>query len=125
MKVFSAELEKFRTGKMNETEKDSFVYRNRNFFNELVAPFISMAYTLGPVPDLNEPARVTIGTNPQQPPGFLHSVHEALDPTNLVTNRGFRLGSQAVGEIGEIDLAAAGDVRGTLQRFDLIFHQRL
>ena len=59
MKVFSAELEKFRTGKMNETEKDSFVYRNRNFFNELVAPFISMAYTLGPVPDLNEPARAT------------------------------------------------------------------
>jgi hypothetical protein len=26
---------------------------------ELVAPFISMAYTLGPVPDLNEPARAT------------------------------------------------------------------
>lgn len=26
---------------------------------ELVAPFISMAYTLGPVPDLNEPARTT------------------------------------------------------------------
>ena len=26
---------------------------------ELVAPFVSMAYTLGPVPDLNEPARAT------------------------------------------------------------------
>ena len=32
-------------------------------------------------------------------------------------------GAQAVGEIGEIDLAAAGDVRRTLQRLDLILHQ--
>ena len=34
-------------------------------------------------------------------------------------------GAKAVGEIGEIDLAATGDVSGTFERFDLIFHQRL
>ena len=34
------------------------------------------------------------------------------------------LGAQAVGEIGEVDLPAAGDVGGALQRFDLVFHQR-
>ena len=34
-------------------------------------------------------------------------------------------GAQAVGEIGEVDLAAAGDVRATLQRLKLVFHQRL
>jgi hypothetical protein len=35
------------------------------------------------------------------------------------------LGAQAVGEIGEIDLAATGDVGGTLQRLELIFHEVL
>jgi hypothetical protein len=34
-------------------------------------------------------------------------------------------GAQAVGEVGEIDLAAAGDVGGAFQRLDLVFHQRL
>ena len=34
-------------------------------------------------------------------------------------------GAQAVGEVRQIDLAAAGDVGGSFQRFDLIFHQRL
>ena len=34
-------------------------------------------------------------------------------------------GAQAVGEVGEIDLAAAGDVGGTFERFDLVLHQRL
>ena len=34
-------------------------------------------------------------------------------------------GTQAVGEIRQIDLPAASDVRGNLQRFDLILHQRL
>ena len=37
----------------------------------------------------------------------------------------FAFGAQAVGEIGEIDLAAAGDVGGAFQRLDLILHQRL
>ena len=35
------------------------------------------------------------------------------------------LGAQAVGEIGEIDLAAAGDVGGAFERLDLVLHQRL
>ena len=34
------------------------------------------------------------------------------------------LGAEAVGEGGEVDLAAAGEVGGALQRFDLVFHQR-
>ena len=33
-------------------------------------------------------------------------------------------GAEAVGQIGEIDLSAAGDVGGAFQRFDLILHQR-
>ena len=35
------------------------------------------------------------------------------------------LGAEAVGEVGEIDLAAAGDVGGAFQRLDLVLHQRL
>ena len=35
------------------------------------------------------------------------------------------LGAKTVGEIGEIDLAAAGDVGGALERLELVFHQRL
>ena len=35
------------------------------------------------------------------------------------------LGAEAVGEVGQVDLAAAGDVGGALQRLDLVFHQRL
>ena len=34
-------------------------------------------------------------------------------------------GAQAVGEVGEIDLAAAGDVGGAFERLELVFHQRL
>ncbi len=34
-------------------------------------------------------------------------------------------GAEAVGEVGEIDHAAAGDVGGFFQRLDLVFHQRL
>ena len=33
-------------------------------------------------------------------------------------------GAQAVGEIGQIDLAAAGDVGGAFERLELILHQR-
>ena len=33
--------------------------------------------------------------------------------------------AQAVGEICQVDLAAAGDVSRTLQRFQLILHERL
>ena len=35
------------------------------------------------------------------------------------------LGTEAVGEVGEIDLAAAGDVGGTLEGLELVLHQRL
>ena len=37
----------------------------------------------------------------------------------------FAFGAQAVGEIGEVDLAVARDVGGTLEGFELVFHQRL
>ena len=33
------------------------------------------------------------------------------------------LGAQTIGEVGEIDLAAAGDVGGALQRLELVLHQ--
>ena len=33
------------------------------------------------------------------------------------------LGPEAIGEVGEIDLAAAGDVGGALQRLELVLHQ--
>ena len=35
------------------------------------------------------------------------------------------LGAQAIGEVGEIDLPAAGDVGGALERLELVLHQRL
>jgi len=35
------------------------------------------------------------------------------------------LGAQAIGEVGEVDLAGAGDIGGALQRLDLILHERL
>ena len=34
-------------------------------------------------------------------------------------------GAEAVGEVGEVDLAAAGDVGGALQRLELVLHERL
>jgi len=33
------------------------------------------------------------------------------------------LGAQAVGEVGEVDRAAAGDVSGAFERFELVLHQ--
>ncbi len=59
VKSFFEQLEKSRSGKLSEKEKDAFLDNNRNFLNQIGAPFISMAYTLGPVPDLNEPTRAT------------------------------------------------------------------
>ena len=35
------------------------------------------------------------------------------------------LSAKAIGEIREIDLAAAGDVRGALERLELILHQAI
>jgi len=59
MKAFSEQFEKYRSGALTDKDKEEFLARNRAFFNELAAPFISMAYTLGPVPDLAEPTRAT------------------------------------------------------------------
>src|SRR6187431_249100 len=35
------------------------------------------------------------------------------------------LGAEAVGEVGEVDLTAAGDVGGALEGFNLVLHERL
>lgn len=37
----------------------------------------------------------------------------------------FAFGAQAVGEVGQVDLAATGDVGGTFERLQLIFQDRL
>jgi|GEM_PF-7087745 len=37
----------------------------------------------------------------------------------------FPLGPETIGEVGQIDLAASGDVGGAFQRLDLVLHQRL
>jgi hypothetical protein len=37
----------------------------------------------------------------------------------------FALGAQAVGEVGQVDLSAAGDVGGTFERLKLVLHQIL
>lgn len=58
-KVFNAQFEKYRSRTMSEAERQTFIEQRRGFLNQLVAPYISMAYTLGPVPDLVEPARAT------------------------------------------------------------------
>ncbi len=59
-KSFSEQFEKYRTGNLkDEKGKKEFLDKHRSFFNEIAAPFISMAYTLSPVPDLAEPARAT------------------------------------------------------------------
>jgi len=58
-KVFNAQFEKYRLRTMSEAERLTFVEQRRGFLNQLVAPYISMAYALGPVPDLAEPARAT------------------------------------------------------------------
>lgn len=58
-KFFFEQIEKSRAGSMTESERQLFAERSRGFMSSLAAPFISMAYTLGPVPDLNEPSRTT------------------------------------------------------------------
>ena len=59
-KSFSEQFEKYRTGNLkDEKERREFLDKHRGFFNEIAAPFISMAYTLSPVPDLAEPTRAT------------------------------------------------------------------
>ncbi len=58
-KSFSEQFEKYRTGSLNDEDKKAFLEKHRSFFNEIAAPFISMAYTLSPVPDLAEPTRAT------------------------------------------------------------------
>src|SRR5439155_14941800 len=37
----------------------------------------------------------------------------------------FAFGAEAVGEVGQVDLAAAGDIGAAFERLDLVFHQRL
>jgi hypothetical protein len=59
VKAFFEQLENYRSGKLSDKENEALLDKYRNFINLLVAPFISMAYTLGPVPDLNEPTRAT------------------------------------------------------------------
>lgn len=56
-KAFGVFFEKYKKG-LTEEEKKILTERYRRFFNELTSPFISMAYALGPVPDLAEPTRV-------------------------------------------------------------------
>jgi hypothetical protein len=59
-KTFAEQFEKYRTGNLtDEKERKDFLDKHRGFFNEIAAPFISMAYTLSPVPDLAEPTRAT------------------------------------------------------------------
>jgi hypothetical protein len=57
--AFAEAFDKYKSGSLSETEKIAFLDKHRSFFNEIAAPFISMAYTLGPVPDLVEPNRTT------------------------------------------------------------------
>jgi hypothetical protein len=56
---FPAMLDKYRAGGMSDDEKKAFFDKHKRFFENLTSPFISMAYTLSPVPDLSEPARAT------------------------------------------------------------------
>ena len=58
-KSFAEQFEKYRTGALNDEDKKTFLDKHRTFFNEIAAPFVSMAYTLSPVPDLAEPTRAT------------------------------------------------------------------
>ena len=37
----------------------------------------------------------------------------------------FAFGAQAVSEVGQVDLAATGDVGGAFERLELILHDRL
>jgi hypothetical protein len=54
---FAANFERFRRGAMSEQERKEFLAKYPTFMPALVSPFISMAYTLAPVPDLTEPSR--------------------------------------------------------------------
>lgn len=58
-RFFFEQLEKSRAGTQSDADRQMFAERSRSFIGTLVSPFISMAYTLGPVPDLNEPSRTT------------------------------------------------------------------
>ncbi len=62
-KAFAEGFEKYRSGALGgedkKEEKRLFLEKHRSFFNGLTSAFISMAYTLSPVPDLSEPARTT------------------------------------------------------------------
>lgn len=56
-KSFFERLEKYRADQMSDAEKSNFRSNNRDLMSLIASPFVSMAYTLGPVPDLNEPSR--------------------------------------------------------------------
>ena len=54
---FSALFERYRRGALSEDERQAFLTKYDRFMPALISPFISMAYSLAPVPDLAEPSR--------------------------------------------------------------------
>lgn len=54
---FAAQFERYRRGTLSEGEKQEFLATYETFLPMLISPFMSMAYSLTPVPDLSEPPR--------------------------------------------------------------------
>lgn len=54
---FAAMFERYRRNALSDDDKKKFLAKYDTFIPALISPFISMAYSLSPVPDLSEPPR--------------------------------------------------------------------
>ncbi|MBA2620381.1 MAG: hypothetical protein H0U87_04195 [Acidobacteria bacterium] len=58
-KDFAAFLQKYKNGFASEGERKIYGERYKSFYAGFVSPFVSMAYSLSPTPDLSDPARTS------------------------------------------------------------------